>query len=94
MSERPKEHASKACEGNPLRGFKSHRHRHTGPQGRRSVGNVAGGALRQDAAGARQSLTGSNVQEPGQVTSISNGLLTIPAPGSAISAPVAVPVIL
>ena len=27
MSERPKEHASKACEGNPLRGFKSHRHR-------------------------------------------------------------------
>ena len=28
VSERPKEHASKACEGNPLRGFKSHRHRH------------------------------------------------------------------
>src|SRR4051794_7405529 len=27
VSERPKEHASKACEGNPLRGFKSHRHR-------------------------------------------------------------------
>ena len=32
MSERPKEHASKACEGNPLRGFKSHRHR-TGTDG-------------------------------------------------------------
>ena len=33
VSERPKEHASKACEGNPLRGFKSHRHRQlrTGP---------------------------------------------------------------
>src|SRR5690606_32497151 len=29
VSERPKEHASKACEVNSLRGFKSHRHRHS-----------------------------------------------------------------
>jgi hypothetical protein len=27
VSERPKEHDSKSCEGKNLRGFKSHRHR-------------------------------------------------------------------
>ena len=28
VSERPKEHASKACDGKTVRGFKSLRHRH------------------------------------------------------------------
>ena len=52
VSERPKEHASKACEGNPLRGFKSHRHR------QHDDGGVPGSAP----GGRRRSSSGRSVR--------------------------------
>ena len=58
VSERPKERASKARDGSPIRGFKSHRHRHglftkvTGPSSRKSgtSSRVRGGVLLLGAA--------------------------------------------